>query len=73
MTEGKAWTLSLDKLTTFIRGYCEAFSLPDQTADVLAHVQADMAQRPDRYAIHSLSMMHATAARRVRELADESA
>jgi hypothetical protein len=62
-------TPEFDKLTTFIRGYCEAYSLPDQSDDVLAHVQADMTQRPDRYSLHALSEMHATAARRVRELA----
>jgi hypothetical protein len=61
--------IDFGKLMTFIRTYCEAYSLPDQSADVLEFVRVDMLMRPDQYVLHRLSAMHVTAARRIRQLA----
>jgi hypothetical protein len=63
--------IDFSKLTTFIRNYCEAYSMPDRSAEVLEFVRVDMLSRPDEYLIHRLSAMHVTAARRVRQLAGE--
>lgn len=63
--------IDFEKLTTFIRNYCDAYSLPDQSADVLEFVRVDMLLRPNQYALHRLSTMHVTAARRIRQLAGE--
>ena len=60
---------TLAKLLTFIRTYCEAYSLPDLSADVLEFVRVDMRLRPDQYVLHQLSAMHVTAARRIRQMA----
>jgi hypothetical protein len=64
-----ATEIEFGKLTTYVRKYCEAYSLPDQSADVVQFVRVDMRLRPEQYAIHRLSMMHVIAARRVLELA----
>jgi hypothetical protein len=68
-----AMTMEIDfkKLMTFIRTYCDAYSLPDQSAEVLEFVRVDMLLRPDQYVLHRLSAMHVTAARRIRQLAGE--
>jgi hypothetical protein len=63
--------IEFGKLATYIRKYCEAYSMPDQFGDVLDFVRVDMLSRPDQYAVHRLSLMLATATRRVRQLAGE--